>query len=1595
MTRTGWLLLALVVSALPAAAQYQTPVLDGTINSGEYAYSTGNWSLTWDATYLYVAHAGTSQFVFYVDVDPQTCSVAGTNANGNITAVGDGVAGSTGTITPQLPIRADARALTSAAGDSLKIRDGSGGWTNATAGSLNTAVSTDREISIRWDAIPGLTGVPNAFRFLAFEMNDDGSGNAQLTDPLPSVNATGTAASPTLSYFYDVNFTGNPTSYNWPTQRHRLFYVTTSADSGTGSLRDIITQENADSDIRRHVAFNMGDGNTIQLASNLPQMNNSGVIIDGTTQPGFVSTPIVVLRGTDPNDSVTPSMIFNTLAVFDTFRGLVFQNAYYGIYSTDGFTALIDNCYFGTDVTGMSAQPNSYGVHMVDWDNSIVQNSVFSGNSIYGLYTAARGPTFTNNIFGLAADGSTTIAGSHGVRIEGGAAQFGTNGSDGNIFAGITGDAISVNDTSSQTLILEGNKIGVAADGVTARANSGAALNLTNANVMIGHPFNSALANIIANSAGGITVVQNTAGRGVDSSRNSMYGNSSYGISVSGSSVIQPAPTISAASVNGSGQLAVTYSLPYNPATTQSPQEIQLDLYIADPTDTSVPQGKTWRASKQFQQSADITNATWNVGSGFSVGDKIVITASSYGNGTFSIPGDGTSPFTAVFTTTFGADKIFTGPGNFSDPTKWNGGTLPTAGQSLQILGTCTFDVTTQLTYASITLGDGSTAGNLTFSSGTSDILKVTDINSLTAGSSIDATSGGGLSFSGTWNTANMTFTAGNSTVTFSGTGQTMPALTFHSVAITGTVTATSGTPVVAGGAFNVTGSFTPASGTVEFGPTVTITGGGTIQFNNLTIDSGGDTIASSSFSVASQLIVNGNLIPGSAVVISGAGSLSGSGIVFVTASSFAAQYTLATNLSSLEVDFTGSSGQTIGAGTYGSLRLANSSGASLSGAVTTTNLYLDNGVLTTSSNALWATGTVTATSGWINGKLTRTVSGTGTFTYPVGTSSFSMPVSATLSALTGGTLSFGATAGEQPQIAGSGISTSKDVNAYWTATPGTVVTGPMSLTFTFGANVDASASPTLFRLRYLRLSTWYEWSPYTPTSTTITATQFPIDAQIDFVAGNNTTDHYQVSASSPQSANTAFSTSVTAIDALGFPVTSDNTTVVTMTSNSNHVKFDSNGDGHFTDNTKTLSSGGFTIFTKDNVNETITITASDGTHTGTSSSIVVLGPASATTSTIVASPTSITADGTSTSSITVQAKDSNGNNLVTGGDTVTLSTNRGSIGAVTDNHNGTYSATLTSSTSAGTATVSGTMNGTAMTNTATVTFTPGSATTLVVSAPSTASTGTTISVTVTARDAHANTATGYTGTVHFTSSDSAATLPSNYTFTGGDAGVHTFSVTFNTGGNQSVTATDTVTASITGSASSLVSTPFGPPQVFSATAASTSQVNLSWAPVTGATSYEIFRSTGHSAYASYATTSSTSYPDSGVVANTTYVYEVRAIGGAGTTGFSALDAATTIVFTDPTLSSVVNIKTTHINELRTAVNAMRAAGGLGAATFTDTLTSSTPIKAVHITELRSALDAARSAIGLTALSYTDPTITVGVTTAKVAHVTELRAGTQ
>jgi hypothetical protein len=92
---------------------------------------------------------------------------------------------------------------------------------------------------------------------------------------------------------------------------------------------------------------------------------------------------------------------------------------------------------------------------------------------------------------------------------------------------------------------------------------------------------------------------------------------------------------------------------------------------------------------------------------------------------------------------------------------------------------------------------------------------------------------------------------------------------------------------------------------------------------------------------------------------------------------------------------------------------------------------------------------------------------------------------------------------------------------------------------------------------------------------------------------------------------------------------------------------------------------------------------------------------------------------------------------------------------------------------------------------------------------PSPATAGEAHTITVTALDNAGNVLTGYTGTVHFSSSDPQAARPTtDYTFTAGDSGTHTFTVTLKTAGTQSLTLTDTTTPDFTGTQTGIVVNP-------------------------------------------------------------------------------------------------------------------------------------------------------------------------------------------
>src|SRR5205814_345645 len=100
-----------------------------------------------------------------------------------------------------------------------------------------------------------------------------------------------------------------------------------------------------------------------------------------------------------------------------------------------------------------------------------------------------------------------------------------------------------------------------------------------------------------------------------------------------------------------------------------------------------------------------------------------------------------------------------------------------------------------------------------------------------------------------------------------------------------------------------------------------------------------------------------------------------------------------------------------------------------------------------------------------------------------------------------------------------------------------------------------------------------------------------------------------------------------------------------------------------------------------------------------------------------------------------------------------------------------------------------------AISGASTITVNRAAATHFAVSAPVAVGAGAAFTFTVTALDAFNNLVPTYAGTVHFSSTDAAAVLPANTTLA---LGVGTFTAMLKTSGFQSITATDTVSGSVT-----------------------------------------------------------------------------------------------------------------------------------------------------------------------------------------------------
>ncbi len=209
-------------------------------------------------------------------------------------------------------------------------------------------------------------------------------------------------------------------------------------------------------------------------------VNASDVLIDGTTQPGYSGSPIIVLDGSLAGNGVSGI----SLTTNATVRGLVLHSFDGWGIEFNGVNNVIEGNYIGTDYTGTVAMGN---------------------------YEGGVGAAYNNNQIGGTAPGAgNLISGNdrYGVYVGGHATQ-----------------------THSITIL--GNKIGTNAAGTAALPNGRYGIHVRHADNIIGSPVNTTPGgpcmggcNLISgNGWDGIYIVDNTANPGIEADDNIIQSN--------------------------------------------------------------------------------------------------------------------------------------------------------------------------------------------------------------------------------------------------------------------------------------------------------------------------------------------------------------------------------------------------------------------------------------------------------------------------------------------------------------------------------------------------------------------------------------------------------------------------------------------------------------------------------------------------------------------------------------------------------------------------------------------------------------------------------------------------------------------------------------------------------------------------------------------------------------------------------------------------------------------------------------------------------------------------------------------------------------
>jgi CSLREA domain-containing protein len=322
------------------------------------------------------------------------------------------------------------------------------------------------------------------------------------------------------------------------------------------------------------IKFNIGGGGaqTIHPTSALPAITIP-MIIDGTTQPGYVSAPLIEIDGSTAGAGAVDGIRLEGGG--STVKGLVINR-----FSGNGIRIVapggnkIYSNYIGTDVTGSIAMGNQQNGILIDGDgnhiggDSITQGNVISANQQDGVLVASGGKDYVQgNLIGLNAAGTAPLGNAgNGVEVTTDLTQIGgqdvklrnvisANGKDGVKIHGWTdrvwGNYIGLDITGLVDLGNGENGVNVVGgDTIEIGGEEGAARNVISGNQLLGVKIDQDSTNVqvhgnligtdkngtaaLKNVKSGIAIsgTNHQIGNSIAGSRNLISGNGGAGISV-------------------------------------------------------------------------------------------------------------------------------------------------------------------------------------------------------------------------------------------------------------------------------------------------------------------------------------------------------------------------------------------------------------------------------------------------------------------------------------------------------------------------------------------------------------------------------------------------------------------------------------------------------------------------------------------------------------------------------------------------------------------------------------------------------------------------------------------------------------------------------------------------------------------------------------------------------------------------------------------------------------------------------------------------------------------------------------------------------